>query len=249
MRASNTKRFLAFLLDFAIVSLIASGISLIAINILGIPSFYDDYNNALEKLQTAVNNYMSAQGEAYYSDLVDSMNSFFRFSLVNLLIDLCVKTLVVPIYFVIVPMYWKKQTIGRLALGLLVCKNNDNNEAPSFKNLLLREILGTLLMYSILGGFAIALSAIFAIICGRSLIDIMSNTKLIDKRLTDYFKENNIDPNNPFMSQNTYYNNSNNDSNYNRDDAIDADVSEPKDSNDNKDNNPKEDKDDEYTII
>ena len=91
-------------------------------------------------------------------------------------------------------MLWENQTLGRALVGLRVVKNNDLNEKPTLKNLILREMIGSYLLYIIIAGPGIIVSAFFVTLTRRSLADRCSSTKLIDYRLTQFMENNNINP-------------------------------------------------------
>lgn len=245
MKATSSKRLLAFIIDFFILSLVTSLLSIAAYYMLNIPSFATDYSNAQSNFIEALSNYYASNTNSNYDALMQSFETFGKYFLVNHIIDMCIQVILIPTYFILIPMFWEKQTIGRFALGLKVVRNDNELSKVTIKNLLLRELLGTLLLYGIIGGPLILVSGIISIFTGRSLVDYIGKTNLIDKRLTNYFMENNINPNNindyinRMNNQDTY-----NDYNNNHDDAIDADINDQVTSN--KDTN---DNDDDYTVI
>lgn len=214
--ASLMSRFLAFLVDniiiYSIVSLILSII----------PSYV-----------TLSNEYVNA-----YNYFVQNIEEIIISNDITILVDILVKALLmlgyfclvaIPffiIYFIVVPKFWQKQTIGRLIAGVRVVRNKDGEEA-SVGSLILREIVGGFVFYWLLGasGVIIILTCIFSYYKGRSLSDLISRTKLIDVRTNII-----IEDNNPI-----------------RDDSIDAEFSdinreEPEDSFE-------ESSDEEYKVI
>lgn len=132
-RAKSGKRILAFILDTVIVSLVASLIC----------SFFED-PVYLEQLAAIEEAYMNGSMDSF--QYLDAMESLVD---PNLGIKLVIETLLVAAYFVVLPLFWKNQTIGRAASKIKVVKE-DNTPATAI-NLIIREGVGQTLFVYVFG--------------------------------------------------------------------------------------------------
>ena len=148
------------------------------------------------------------------------------------------------------PYFWEKQTLGRLISNTKVIRHKGDIKC-NMSNLVLREIVGTFLMYVIFGTIGVIITLVLILTSKRSLVDyigktdfVMFNPVMVDENGNATFVNNN----NNYSNDNTVYNN-----NPKYDDSIDAKVDEPKKestiNNDTSDNNDNSDEEDDYIVI
>ena len=105
-------------------------------------------------------------------------------STICLLIQVAVYLPIVLVYQVIIPMFWEKQTIGRMAAGVRVMHLTENKKA-SLGSILVRELIGGF-VFNILFVQTLVfpiLNYVFSRNRGRSLSDMISKTRLVDYKL------------------------------------------------------------------
>lgn len=86
------------------------------------------------------------------------------------------------VIYIVIPMFWSKQTLGRMAMGIKVVTNDD--EKPTLGNLIVRDFLGYQVLCSICCcGILYLINAIMCLTVDRlSLCDRMSGTKMVDTK-------------------------------------------------------------------
>lgn len=226
--ATRTQRLLVYLIDYVLPCVIVSNIFL--------PLFYKIIN-----FDTSVGNLalgtlteellaLAADSTHDTSLLFQSMMEYFKYYMVNLSFTILFTFIILVGYLIILPRFWSKQTLGRMVTKTKVVKKNCDE--LDLKTIIMREGVGTILMYAILGnafGFGILLaSIILAYIDGRSLVDYIGKTCLITEK-----DEAGEYPNSPMINYRP------------NNDVIDAKVDDVHNDTDN--GNDKND--DEYTVI
>jgi uncharacterized RDD family membrane protein YckC len=184
--AMSYQRFLAFIIDAIIINIVASTI------LMFIPAYS-------QHSEVVVNGYAELMNmvDVNIDQLINLLKSAF------IIIGLHV-TVFVPlmlIYQVIVPMFWKKQTVGRMVAGVRVMKLN-SSEKPGLGSLLVRELVGGYVFNTLLSSTFVLplLNYMFSRNRGRSLADMISKTRLVDYKLAqmmgleeEIIEENNND--------------------------------------------------------
>lgn len=241
--ATNIQRFLAFLIDGIIILTLTIGIS--SLIFLAIDFNYSAYNACRNEF---VYDYLLSvlYGGNYSESFSKAFSEYVKFSVVFNLVISSIGFVTFGLYFVLLPSYWEKQTLGRALLKIKVIGYKGDIK-PGLKRLILREILGTwflyLVLYSILGGIVIIVSAFVALISSRSLVDRISNTVLVIDFPIEVKKE--AFENNKFDKEEAS-NFKPNPSEFRKDDAIDAEIKDIG-SNDSKEKD--DNSDDEYQIF
>ena len=151
---------------------------------------------------------------------------YFRYFLVDSLAKLITLLFISSIYLVIIPLFTKQKTLGRLITKFKIV--NLNGEDINNSKLVKRELIATFLFYFLYYIFFcflfIFISLIVCIVSGRSLIDRMTKTifvdddfkleddNIIDIKVEEHKEENDYQPhiNN---NDNNYYNNNHYDDN------------------------------------
>ena len=240
--ASKTHRFIAYLIDFVLVSIVASyaytGIS----KALNIDSSTGDayYQLMVQELLNII------QGGGSEEDISYFLEQYTLHLLVDRIFGLGILVIFIIGLLIILPIFWKGQTLGR-ALCHLTLYTQDGKPATA-KNFILREILGTLLFYSLFGFIGIIISLICLASKNRSIADIVSKTHLCYQE--EYLEKRGINPNTNNDDLNNNYNDSFID-NYNdlnkdyNDTNIDADWHEV----DSSEESNEADSDDKYKIF
>ena len=100
------------------------------------------------------------------------------------LISMGVTFIIMIPYFVIIPLKWKCQTLGRKIVG---CKVYDmDNKAPTLKTLIIRELIGTFIFYVVLSTYIPLIVILYIVLaCKRriSIVDSISKTRMIPNML------------------------------------------------------------------
>lgn len=162
------RRFFAYLIDMFLIGTVTSLI------LLGVPI----YQELADRYQTLYQEYTDAVlngviGTDYYTELLqikikmDGLTCAVMFPLMVL-------------YLVILPHFWKAQTVGRLAMGLRVMTIDEKE--VGWKALCLRELVGGFLCYQVLGSIIVLpiLTWVYSATRGRSLADMIGGTRLIN---------------------------------------------------------------------
>lgn len=168
MDVKSSQRFIAYFIDILIISIISS-------IILKLIPFY---------------NQCSAILTDYYNDILFSNNVVLESELIALMkyylvitgIQYAVLLPLYILYFVVLPLFWDKQTIGRMVMHINVV--NMAEEKPSVGSLLLREIVGGFIILRLLSGSIIILVLYwyFSSTRGRTISDMIAKTRLVDTR-------------------------------------------------------------------
>ena len=180
MREATTgERLLVYLIDIVVMgwilsfftNLIFKGInydsdylSLVVEQIMG---YLEEYLNSI------VNNTSFDMNKLYIA-----LGSYFEIVAIRTLITIAFDLVFVVLYLVILPKFWKNQTLGRFFVKVKVV--NKNGEDLTTKNIIFRELIGTFLLYMVLGSFGVLLASVILIINSkRSLVDYVGKTKLV----------------------------------------------------------------------
>ena len=132
-KAKTGKRILAFILDSVIASLIASFLC----------SFFDD-PAYLEQVAAIEEAYMN--GSLGLLDYTEALQALVD---PNLGIKLIIELIVLAAYFIVLPIVWKNQTIGRAASKIKVVK--EDNTPVNVVNLIIREGIGQTIFVYVFG--------------------------------------------------------------------------------------------------
>ncbi|MDE7263298.1 MAG: RDD family protein [Anaeroplasmataceae bacterium] len=170
--AKISQRLIAYILDTLCVGIVA--ILLICL----IPAFNQHVNHIVEFYE-----------ERFFENIEPTSDIFLSF-LICLGIAYAVHIPLYTIYFVLLPSFWKKQTLGRFLMGVQVVTKAETK--AKITNLLARELVGAILLNLLSGGMLLLL--IYWYLCmstGRSLADMAGGTRLIDsKRMNSDYVEN-----------------------------------------------------------
>lgn len=184
--ANNGKRFLAILIDLAIVSIISNWLAILIYLLLGIDKA--NYDLTRTTLLTDLYSYMTSASDKSYIALMDSFNYFLKYFFLDKIINLSAFLIVGIIYFTLIPLINQNyQTLGRLAGGIKVI--NKENLKYNKGRMFVREICCFIIPYLIFGVLFLAVSGIVALACKRSLTDILSKTRLVPKFIEELAKE------------------------------------------------------------
>ena len=165
MKVANWKqRTLVFIIDF--------GILFLALLLLG--SFFKDeqFHLAFNDLWIKIKSF-NLQGE-------DVVLFFERLSTITAMLFTLGAIVIYFVYFIFLPMIWKKQTIGRWIAKVKVVKLNGSK--LSFGTLLIREFLGKLFLGIMSFGIVWIISIIMMEIATvkRTIHDRMANTLMVN---------------------------------------------------------------------
>lgn len=168
--ATSIQRFFAFFIDSFLIYVV-SGLILICIPAYNTYSeiFLDRYNDLMISFTT------TEVDTIFMKELMVS-------GLIITGLNIAVLAVLTFLYYVVLPYFWKSQTIGRLALGLRVVTLDEKD--PTFGQFILREMVGGYFVYRILGisGVFYLVTFIMSVSKGRSLIDYIGKTRLVDIR-------------------------------------------------------------------
>lgn len=202
-KASLLRRILAFLIDFALVTIIVVAISSLLPKNNNIDVLNREFNDTVSNMENVSFSVSFNQMALIYKDLDQAR---IMYSVIN--------AVMIFIYFIFIPYFFDGKTVGKKILKIKTVRND--KECLSLKNLVIKNMIDTGLMYMlfslmliyILPGysyfiFVIALSIlqislIVASICmiikrkdKRGLNDILSGTKVVND-----FEETKLDSNN-----------------------------------------------------
>ena len=184
--AMSYQRFLAFIIDAIIVNIVASTI------LMFIPA-YSQHSDVV------VNGYAELMNMVDVD--IDQLINLLKSAFIVIGLHVAVFVPLMLIYQVIVPMFWKKQTVGRMVAGVRVMKLN-SSEKPGLGSLLVRELVGGYIFNTLLSSTFVLplLNYMFSRNRGRSLADMISKTRLVDYKLAqmmgleeEIIEENNND--------------------------------------------------------
>lgn len=175
-----TSRFGVFFLDFLFISLISMVISPLAYLIVGFDS--EAYNLASEAFNNNFELFISGDisADVFYA----SAGEYLKYESTYNLISIGVTFVIMIPYFVIIPLKWEHQTLGRKIIG---CKVYDmDNKSPDLKTLIIRELVGTFIFYVVLTTYIPLIVILYVVLaCKRriSIVDSISKTRMIPNML------------------------------------------------------------------
>ena len=184
--AMSYQRFLAFIIDAIIINIVASTI------LMFIPAY------SLHS-EVVVNGYAELMNMVDVN--IDQLINLLKSAFIIIGLHVAVFVPLMLIYQVIVPMFWEKQTVGRMVAGVRVMKLN-SSEKPGLGSLLVRELVGGYIFNTLLSSTFVLplLNYMFSRNRGRSLADMISKTRLVDYKLAqmmgleeEIIEENNND--------------------------------------------------------
>ena len=186
--AMSYQRFLAFIIDAIIVNIVAS-------TILKFIPAYSQHSEVVVNGYTELMNMVDVN--------IDQLINLLKSAFIIIGLHVVVFVPVMLIYQVIVPMFWKKQTVGRMVAGVRVMKLN-SSEKPGLGSLLVRELVGGYIFNTLLSSTFVLplLNYMFSRNRGRSLADMISKTRLVDYKLAQMmgFEEEIVEENNDFIN-------------------------------------------------
>lgn len=186
--AMSYQRFLAFIIDAIIVNIVAS-------TILKFIPAYSQHSEVVVNGYTELMNMVDVN--------IDQLINLLKSAFIIIGLHVVVFVPLMLIYQVIVPMFWEKQTVGRMVAGVRVMKLN-SSEKPGLGSLLVRELVGGYIFNTLLSSTFVLplLNYMFSRNRGRSLADMISKTRLVDYKLAQMmgFEEEIIEENNDFIN-------------------------------------------------
>lgn len=184
-QANKIQRFLTYFIDMLIISFFVSIFSSLIYMLIN----YDSQVvlNLTERLTNDLLNYL--EGNGTIDTIKNTLKQVLKYSLLEFGIDAVLYLILVIVYFVVIPKFWSNQTIGRLIMKTKVIRK-DGSELTT-KTLIMREIVGTYILYCLIGGILIIISAALVLIDkGVSLVDKISGTNLISIKSDDLIRAN-----------------------------------------------------------
>lgn len=168
--AMSYQRFLAFIIDFFIINLVATLIlNLIPLYVFHSEQLMDMYSGMTEMIM---------------NNDIESLIELLKSACILLLLQTAVFVPIIFVYQIILPMFWKPQTLGRLVAGVRVMRLNSDEKA-GIGSLMVRELVGGYIFnVMFVQSFVIPiLNYVFSRNRGRSLADMISKTRLVDYKL------------------------------------------------------------------
>ena len=168
--AMSYQRFLAFIIDFFIINLVATFIlNLIPLYVFHSEQLMDMYSGMTEMIM---------------NNDIESLIELLKSACILLLLQTVVFVPIIFVYQIILPMFWKPQTLGRLVAGVRVMRLNSSEKA-GIGSLMVRELVGGYIFnVMFVQSFVIPiLNYVFSRNRGRSLADMISKTRLVDYKL------------------------------------------------------------------
>ena len=169
-KAMSYQRFLAFIIDFFIINLVATLIlNLIPLYVFHSEQLMDMYSGMTEMIM---------------NNDIESLIELLKSACILLLLQTVVFVPIIFVYQIILPMFWKPQTLGRLVAGVRVMRLNSDEKA-GIGSLMVRELVGGYIFnVMFVQSFVIPiLNYVFSRNRGRSLADMISKTRLVDYKL------------------------------------------------------------------
>ena len=165
------QRLIAFLIDYLIITAIVILIMLVVFLITGF-----DFSRYLELSNKANSFFMGKLKEEEFKLIQNEYASLVKIFDGSRYISSFVLVL---IYYLYIPLKFKCETLGRKIMKCHVVKNSDLLIEVSPGLLAFREAICTFILYYLIGIPAIVLSAIICILFEKSLVDMISKTRLI----------------------------------------------------------------------
>lgn len=174
MKVANwKKRTIVFLIDYTIIFLL----------LLLLGSFFKDeqFNLAFIEIWGKIKSF-TLNGE-------DIVLFFYRLSTFTAMIFTICALAIYCIYFILIPIVWEKQTLGRFIAKVKVIKLNGSK--LSFGTLLIREFLGKLFLGLMTFGITWIISVVMMEIAtvNRTIHDRMANTLMVDSDFEEIKEE------------------------------------------------------------
>jgi uncharacterized RDD family membrane protein YckC len=113
----------------------------------------------------------------YYTDFYNYYMDFMKYSMVELGIQTVIALVVFIGYLVVLPHFWKNQTVGRMISKTKVIMLDGTKTTT--KAFIIREIVGSFLLYYCIGFIPFVITWVFLNKYQRSLVDRISGTVLI----------------------------------------------------------------------
>ena len=157
------------------------------------------YQLAIQEASNIINGTGSEESLMFY------VRQYLAHNLIDRCVDLVGFLLLVLGLLIILPRFWKGFTLGRKATHLVLV--NNKGEKATLKNFILRELLGTFLLYAAFGGILIFISLIIILVKNRSLVDLVSGTHLVQD--PEYFVAKDDDYYRPTEEEKDNYNEQN----------------------------------------
>ena len=168
--AMSFQRFLAYIIDYFIIMIVATFIlGFIPLYVAQSEIMFDAYETLLYTMEM--------------TDLTLAI-TLLKSASICILLQCAVFIPLILAYQVILPIFWKHQTLGRLVAGVRVMKLT-KDEKPSVGSLLVRELVGGFIFNTLFAQSLVfpILNYVFSRNRGRSLSDMISKTRLVDYKL------------------------------------------------------------------
>ena len=174
-KATKSKRFWAFVIDSMIISFVSGLLYDIILVIWGLDKNALDY--AYNQFLAVYEQYL-LQMSTDIQPLIDSLVGYIQLAMAYIPVNIFSILLTGFVYLVIIGHVWDKQTVGRLCMKIKVVTKDGSK--PSFARLLLREVVGYLLLFEVIGTFDLLLVTFVLVnVEGRSLTDFIGGTEVI----------------------------------------------------------------------
>lgn len=170
--ASFKQRILAFLIDYLLISIF---VVLIMILVFLITKF--DISRYIELSAIANKYFMGKVSKEEFNIIASEYSKLTRIYDCSKYISAFV---LVVIYFLYIPLKFKCQTLGRKIMKCKIIKDQDISLTVSPSRLLFREAVCNYFLYYVIGLPLIVLSAIICVLFDKSLVDMISKTRLIN---------------------------------------------------------------------
>ena len=257
IKASNGQRFVAFLIDAILIAGAAFGLMFAVLAIIKFD--FSRYNELIDKISETYYNYLRTGNNELLIEFENMAREFMGLYMIRTGIYYAMVALIILLYLVVLPYFWKYQTLGRLFAKVKII-SRDNNLTPSFGRLAFRELFGTFIFYYLINTVLILISGILCLSSNRSLVDMLSRTELV------YYKPVEVNQHTLFGDQDEdYYNNKfgkpsinaevkevndeNNNDNSKQNDNLDNNLNNNTDNNNQENGNKIVDGDDEYQVF
>lgn len=169
-------RFFIYLIDFLLIGFIVSALTPLAYYIV-------DFDvEAYHKAQELMNdNFMAfLDGDISMDVLKNSIEVYMEYENVDKLIRIILTFIVMVPYLVIIPLKWKKQTLGRKIVNAKVL--NEDGSQVTLKTLIIRELIGSFIFYVVIADFLPIIAIVYWILAYTkriSVVDMISKTRMV----------------------------------------------------------------------
>lgn len=105
---------------------------------------------------------------------------------INLVLASSLLTILVVFYYLVLPFYWEKQTIGRAMMKIMLVRND--GKPIDFKVLFIRDVVGRIFPFILSLGASIVVEGILMMFDKRKITygDYLADTKIIDTERNIY---------------------------------------------------------------